>query len=192
MTAELEVRPATDAAVVEASLGDPAGFATLFDRHATTIRDYLARRVGPQPAEDLTGETFLIAFSRRGDYDRAHQNALPWLYGIASNLIRQRRRAEVRQLRALARTGVDDSFADHAEAVSAKVTAQASTRVLAGALARLTAGERDVLLLMAWAGLSYDELAAALDIPLGTVRSRLSRARTKVRAALTNLEGEQS
>jgi len=192
MTAEIEVRPATDAAVVEASLADPAGFATLFDRHATTIRDYLARRVGPQPAEDLTGETFLIAFSRRGDYDRAHPNALPWLYGIASNLIRQRRRAEVRQLRALARTGVDGIFADHAESVAAKVTAQASTRVLAGALARLTAGERDVLLLMAWAGLSYEELAAALDIPLGTVRSRLSRARTKVRAALTNLEGAQS
>jgi RNA polymerase sigma factor (sigma-70 family) len=188
MTAEIEVRPATDADVVEASIADPAGFATLFDRHATAIRDYLARRVGPQPAEDLTGETFLIAFSRREDYDLAHQNALPWLYGIASNLVRERRRAEVRQLRALARTGVDDVLADHAESVSAKVTAQASTRVLAGALARLTAGERDVLLLMAWAGLSYDELAAALDIPLGTVRSRLHRARTKVRAALTNLE----
>ena len=188
MTAEIEVRPATDADVVEASIADPAGFATLFDRHATAIRDYLARRVGPQPAEDLTGETFLIAFSRREDYDLAHQNALPWLYGIASNLVRERRRAEVRQLRALARTGVDDVLADHAESVSAKVTAQASTRVLAGALARLTAGERDVLLLMAWAGLSYDELAAALDIPLGTVRSRLHRARTKVRAALTKLE----
>jgi RNA polymerase sigma factor (sigma-70 family) len=188
MTAEIEVRPATDADVVEASIADPAGFATLFDRHATAIRDYLARRIGPQPAEDLTGETFLIAFSRREDYDLAHQNALPWLYGIASNLVRERRRAEVRQLRALARTGVDDVLADHAESVSAKVTAQASTRVLAGALARLTAGERDVLLLMAWAGLSYDELAAALDIPLGTVRSRLHRARTKVRAALTNLE----
>jgi RNA polymerase sigma factor (sigma-70 family) len=188
MTAGTEVRPATDADVVEASIADPAGFATLFDRHATVIRHYLARRVGPQPAEDLTGETFLIAFSRREDYDLAHQNALPWLYGIASNLVRQRRRAEVRQLRALARTGVDDVLADHAESVSAKVTAQASTRVLAGALARLTAGERDVLLLMAWAGLSYDELAAALDIPLGTVRSRLHRARTKVRAALTNLE----
>ena len=188
MTAEIEVRSATDADVVEASVADPAGFATLFDRHATAIRDYLARRVGSQPAEDLTGETFLIAFSRREDYDLAHQNALPWLYGIASNLVRERRRAEVRQLRALARTGVDDVLADHAEFVSAKVTAQASTRVLAGALARLTAGERDVLLLMAWAGLSYDELATALGIPLGTVRSRLHRARTKVRAALTNLE----
>jgi RNA polymerase sigma factor (sigma-70 family) len=188
MTAETEVCTATDAAVVEASIADPAGFATVFDRHATAIRDYLARRVGPQSAEDLTGETFLIAFSRRGDYDRTRQNALPWLYGIASNLVRQRRRTEVRQLRALARTGVDDVFADHAESVSAKVTAQASTRALADALARLTAGERDVLLLMAWAGLSYDELATALDIPLGTVRSRLHRARAKVRAALTNIE----
>jgi RNA polymerase sigma-70 factor (ECF subfamily) len=188
MTAETEVSPFTDAAVIEASTADPAGFATLFDRHATAIRDYLARRVGPQPAEDLTGETFLIAFSRRADYDLTHQNALPWLYGIASNLVRQRRRAEVRQLRALARTGVDEILTDHAESVSAKVTAQASTRVLAKALAQLTSGERDVLLLMAWAGLSYEELAAALDIPPGTVRSRLHRARTKVRAALTTLE----
>jgi RNA polymerase sigma-70 factor (ECF subfamily) len=75
-------------------------------------------------------------------------------------------------------------FADHAESVSARVSAQASTRRLAGALAKLSAGERDVLLLAAWADLSYDELAAGLDIPLGTVRSRLSRARAKVRAAL--------
>jgi RNA polymerase sigma-70 factor (ECF subfamily) len=190
MTAETEVRPAaeavSDAAVIAASATDPAGFATVFDRHATAIRNYLARRIGPQSAEDLTGETFLIAFSRRGDYDRSHPSALPWLYGIASNLVRHRRRAEVRQLRALARTGVDDVLADHADSVSARVAAQSSTRALAGALAGLTAGERDVLLLMAWAGLSYDELAAALDIPIGTVRSRLHRARTKVRAALTN------
>jgi RNA polymerase sigma factor (sigma-70 family) len=73
-------------------------------------------------------------------------------------------------------------FADHADSVSARVSAQASTRRLAGALAKLTAGERDVLLLAAWADLSYEELAAGLDIPLGTVRSRLSRARAKVRA----------
>jgi RNA polymerase sigma-70 factor (ECF subfamily) len=188
MTAETDVRAVTDAAVIEASTGDPAEFATLFDRHALAIRRYLARRIGPQSAEDLTGETFLVAFSRRGDYDPTHRSALPWLYGIASNLVRQRRRTEVRQLRALAKTGVDDVLADHADSVSARVTAQASTRALAGALARLTVGERDVLLLMAWAGLSYDELAAALDIPLGTVRSRLHRARTKVRAALVDLE----
>ena len=188
MTAKIEVRLPADADVIAASIADPAGFATLFDRHATAIRDYLARRIGPQPAEDLTGETFLIAFSKREDYDRTHVNALPWLYGIASNLVRQRRRAEVRQLKALARSGVDEILTDHADSVSARVTAQASTRVLAGALARLTAGERDVLLLMAWAGLSYEELAAALDIPLGTVRSRLHRARTKVRAALTDFE----
>lgn len=184
MTADLAVAATPDAAVIDASLVEPAEFATLFDRHATGIRDYLARRVGPQQAEDLTGETFLVAFSKRDKYDMSRPNALPWLYGIASNLVRQRRRAEVRQLRALARTGVDPVLADHAETVSARVSAQASTRRLAGALAKLTAGERDVLLLAAWADLSYEELAAGLDIPLGTVRSRLSRARAKVRAAL--------
>lgn len=184
MTADVAVTATSDAAVIDASLVRPAEFATLFDRHATVIRDYLARRVGPQPAEDLTGETFLVAFSKRDKYDISRPNALPWLYGIASNLVRQRRRSEVRQLRVLARTGVDPVFADHADSVSARVSAQASTRRLAGALAKLTAGERDVLLLAAWADLSYEELAAGLDIPLGTVRSRLSRARAKVRAAL--------
>jgi RNA polymerase sigma factor (sigma-70 family) len=184
MIADLVMPTASDAEVIDASRVQPGEFATLFDRHATVIRDYLARRVGPQQAEDLTGETFLVAFSKRDKYDRSRPDALPWLYGIASNLIRQRRRAEVRQLRALARTGVDPVFADHADSVSARVTAQASTRALAGALAKLTAGERDVLFLAAWADLSYEELAAGLDIPVGTVRSRLSRARAKVRAAV--------
>jgi RNA polymerase sigma factor (sigma-70 family) len=184
MTADVAPPTTSDAAVIDLSLVRPAEFATLFDRHASVIRDYLARRVGPQSAEDLTGETFLVAFSKRDKYDTSRPNALPWLYGIASKLVGQRRRGEVRQLRALARTGVDPVAADHADSVSARVTAQASTRRLAGALAKLTAGERDVLLLAAWADLSYEELAAGLDIPLGTVRSRLSRARAKVRAAL--------
>ena len=183
-TADLRASTTSDAAVIDASLIQPTEFAALFDRHAAVIRDYLARRVGPQSAEDLTGETFLVAFSKRDKYDVSRPNALPWLYGIASNLVRQRRRSEVRHLRALARTGIDPVFADHAESVSARVSAQASTRRLADALAKLSAGERDVLLLAAWGDLSYEELAAGLDIPLGTVRSRLSRARAKVRAAL--------
>jgi len=151
MTADLAVPTMSDAAVIDASRVRPAEFAALFDRHAGVIREYLARRVGPHPAEDLTGETFLVAFSKRDKYDISRPNALPWLYGIASNPVRQRRRTEVRRLRALERTGIDPAFADHAESVSARVSAQAGTRRLAGALAKLTAGERDVLLLAAWA-----------------------------------------
>jgi RNA polymerase sigma factor (sigma-70 family) len=173
-----------DASVVEQSLAEPELFSTVFDRHARTIRHYLARRVGSQLAEDLTGETFLIAFDRRRRYDLTHRDALPWLYGIASNLLHQHRRAEVRQYRALARTGVDPVLDNHADSVSARVAAEALTRQLAAALARLSAGERDVLLLLAWAGLHYDEIAHSLGIPVGTVRSRLHRARVKVRAAM--------
>jgi RNA polymerase sigma-70 factor (ECF subfamily) len=168
-----------DATVVERSLTEPELFSTVFDRHALTIRGYLARRVGTELAEDLTGETFLIAFDRRRSYDLTQRNTLSWLYGIAANLLRLHRRAEVRQYRAFTKTGVDP-----ADAVSAKVAAGAMTRQLAGALGRLNAGERDVLLLFAWADLPYDELSRALRIPLGTVRSRLHRARTKVRATL--------
>ncbi|AHH94129.1 RNA polymerase sigma factor [Kutzneria viridogrisea] len=174
----------SDAAVIRSSLAEPAVFAAVFDRHASTIRGYLTRRVGSQLADDLTAETFLTAFRLRHRYDQDRPDALPWLYGIAANLLRQHRRAEVRQYRALARTGVDPATEGHAEAVSARVAAGTVTRQLAAALARLNAGEREALLLLAWAGLSYEEIACALDVPIGTVRSRISRARAKVRAAL--------
>ena len=94
-------------------------------------------------------------------------------------MIGRHRRAEVRMLRALARTGTDPAAEGHADRVDNRVAAAAVQRGLAAALAGLAAGDRDVLLLIAWADLSYDEVAAALEIPAGTVRSRLNRARTE-------------
>jgi RNA polymerase sigma factor (sigma-70 family) len=181
-----------DAAVIERSWADVAEFATVYDRHAATIHRYLARRAGGQLADDLTGETFLAALRQRRRYDLGHRSALPWLYGIATNLLRRHRRTEVRQYRAFARSGVDPVTESHAEAVSARVAAAAVTRELAAALADLPADQRDVLLLLAWGQMTYEEIATALGIPIGTVRSRLSRARGKVRAALTDLTEEDS
>jgi RNA polymerase sigma factor (sigma-70 family) len=110
--------------------------------------------------------------------------ARPWLYGIAANVIGKYRRAEVRMLRAFARTGADPVTDDYSDRIDSRVSAAAVQRDLAAALAGLPAGDRDVLLLIAWADLSYEETAAALRIPVGTVRPRLNRARRKVRKAL--------
>jgi RNA polymerase sigma factor (sigma-70 family) len=174
----------TDAEIITASVEQAERFAELFDRHAGRIHRYVARRLGPDAAGDLVGETFLVAFAKRHRYDPAVADARPWLYGIATNLVGQHRRDEVRRYRlqlALPPASTVDGPADR---VAAHVSAQAVRRPLAGAVAALTPGDRDVLLLIAWEQFSYDEVAAALGIPVGTVRSRLHRARRQVRAAL--------
>ncbi len=173
-----------DAALIERSWHEPQAFAALYDRHAAPIHRFAGRRLGDQMADDVVGETFLAAFRRRKRYDLRRADARPWLYGIAANVIGKHRRAEVRMLRAFARTGADPVADGHADRVDSRVCAAAVQRDLAAALAGLSAGDRDVLLLIAWADLSYEETAAALGIPVGTVRSRLNRARRKVREAL--------
>jgi RNA polymerase sigma factor (sigma-70 family) len=173
-----------DAAIVHASLRDPDQFAAIFDRHAPHVHRYLARRLGREAADDLVAETFLIAFGKRKRYDQNRADARPWLYGIATNLISQHRRDEARQLRLRNAIGPDPDVASHAERVVAQVAAQAMGQLLGTALAELSTGDRDVLLLVAWEGLTYDQVATALDIPVGTVRSRLNRARKLVRDVL--------
>ncbi|MFD0206018.1 MULTISPECIES: RNA polymerase sigma factor [Saccharothrix] len=177
----------TDAEIIERSRHEPDAFAALFDRHAPHIRRYLARRLGDQVADDLVAETFLTAFDKRQRYDRARPDARPWLYGIATNLVGRHRRQEARRYRESAADTagrVHGDHADHADRVATEVTARAVRSLLIGALDGLSAEDRDVLLLVAWEQLSYEEVAAALAIPVGTVRSRLHRARRKVREAL--------
>jgi RNA polymerase sigma factor (sigma-70 family) len=183
MTAPLRQR-ADDAAVIEQSWHEPEAFAELYDRHAGLIHRYVTRRLGDGAADDVVAETFLVGFRGRHGYDLSRSDARPWLYGIAANVIGRHRRAEARMWRALARTGADPPAEGHADRIDHRVSAATVRRELAGALAGLAAGDRDVLLLIAWADLSYDEVAVALDIPAGTVRSRLNRARRKVRDAL--------
>ena len=178
-------RTEDDAQIVAQSLEQPELFALLYDRYAPDIHRYAARRLGDSAADDIAADTFLVAFRIRSRYDLTRPNARPWLYGIAGNLIGKQRRAEVRALRALARTGHDPVAASWGESwvedTDSRIAAQGP---LAGALAALSTGDRHVLLLVAWAELTYQEVAEALDIPVGTVRSRLNRARRKVRTAL--------
>jgi RNA polymerase sigma-70 factor (ECF subfamily) len=171
--------PTPDSAALTASLTSPAEFAPIFDRHYAAVHAYLQRRVGPDAADELAAQTFLVAFERRARYDRSRPDARPWLFGIATNLLLHHRRQVVRQLRAYARTGVDPVL-DAFEGVEDRLDAGGLGRELAAALAGLPAAELEVLLLYAWADLSYPEIATALGVPVGTVRSRLWRARGRI------------
>ena len=172
-----------DADLVARSVDDPELFATLFDRHAGEVHRYLGRRVG-ELADDLLSETFLIAFRRRAEYRPERLDVRPWLIGIATNLVHGHARTERRRYKALARVAAEPPARDEDPAESAdRWTAEAMRGPLAAALAALHVRDRDVLLLFAWGQLGYEEIAAALDVPVGTVRSRLNRARRQTRAA---------
>jgi len=175
---------ASDAELFAASVRRPEVLAEIFDRHAPELLRYLTRRVGPHDAEDLLGDLFVVALERRSSFAADAGSARPWLYGIASNLLHRHRRDEVRFLRALARIGDEPPTASFDECVEARVDSGAQSWGLAAALAALSSGDRDVLLLVAWGELAQAEVAAALGIPPGTVKSRLHRARRQLRTHL--------
>jgi RNA polymerase sigma-70 factor (ECF subfamily) len=177
----MELSP-SDSDLVARSLEEPKAFELVFDRHFGAVHRYLHRRAGRDLADDLAAETFALAFERRASC-RATGTVLPWLYGIATNLLRHRWRAERRQLRALARSGVDGWAAYEGEAPE-WVDGSPPDGALARALAVMRPRERDALLLFALADLSYEEIASALDVPIGTVRTWLHRARLTARREL--------
>lgn len=173
-----------DGELIARSVRQPDRFAVIFDRHAGHIHRYLSRRLGAQIAEDLVAETFLLAFGKRKQYDTTRHDARPWLYGIATKLVAQHGRDEERAYRLRVPGAGRDEQPCHADRVAEDVTAQALRDVLATALAELSTGDRDVLLLIAQEELTYEQVAVALDIPIGTVRSRLNRARAQLRHVL--------
>jgi len=175
----------TDLELIQASRDNPSAFAGLFDRHFPAIHRYLNRRYGPEVAEEVASRTFVVAFEKRARFRDDCVDARPWLYGIAGREVSRHWRSEERRLRAHARL-MEDHPADPYEAAESRADAGALIPAIAAALAQLNRQERDVLLLVAWAELTYQETAQALAVPIGTVRSRLSRAREKVRAALPN------
>jgi RNA polymerase sigma factor (sigma-70 family) len=175
-----------DALVVQRSWTDPEAFAELFDRHADAIHRYTAWRVGRDVADDLLAETFTVAFQHRRRYDLRREDALPWLYGIATNLVSHHRRSEARRLRAMSRELPPAGAEPMADRVASQLTARAACREVAGALAAMPARHRDVVLLYAWAELDYEQIADALGVPVGTVRSRLARARRRLQSEVSD------
>jgi RNA polymerase sigma-70 factor (ECF subfamily) len=135
-------------------------------------------------ADELAAETFLQAFDGRGRYDVSRADARPWLFGIACHLVSRHRRGEERRLRAFARAGRVLEEERGLDDVDGRLDAAAAAPALAAALASLGDGDREVLVLYAWADLSYEEISAALGLAVGTVRSRLHRARERVRREL--------
>lgn len=169
--------------VYEVIVAPRLGFGEVFDAHFDAVHGYLRRRVG-DAAEDLAAETFTRAFAAYPAFDSARGDVRPWLLGIATNLVQGHRRAEARRLRAYAREAGTTPPPPSALDVSARLDAAGEARRAAEAIARLAPRDRDALLLVAWADLTYEEAATALGVPVGTVRSRLNRARTTVRAHL--------
>jgi RNA polymerase sigma factor (sigma-70 family) len=174
----------TDATLIAASSAEPDRFAELYDRYAAQLYRYAHRRVGPAVAEDVVAETFLAAFAGRAGYDPGRPDARPWLFGILTRQLARHHRAERSDYRAMARAATEPATDDDADGVVTRVAAGAARAPLVAALAGLARRDRDALLLFAWGQLRYEEVAAALGIPVGTVRSRLNRARRKLRAAL--------
>jgi RNA polymerase sigma-70 factor (ECF subfamily) len=163
-----------------ARTGDSDAFGMLFERHARTIYNFCFRRVGNwATAEDLVSIVFLQAW-RRLDKPLPTGKELPWLFGIATNVVRNRRRAERRHAAALKRVpqpSPDPNFADDSD--QRADDEELMGRAL-GLVARLPRREQEVFVLCAWSRLSYEDAAVALRIPVGTVRSRLSRARARL------------
>lgn len=173
----------TDSDLIRRSLASPADFGSLFDRHAVTVHRYASSRVGASIADDVLSETFLAAFENRGRFDHSRDSALPWLLGIATNQLHRHHRAEARLFAV-----TEKSAGKLAAAASADPD---ELRDVASALKRMPPADRDTLLLFAWADLSYDEIATAMQVPVGTVRSRLNRARKTVRELTGATEPEE-
>jgi RNA polymerase sigma factor (sigma-70 family) len=181
---------ASDADLIVRSLAEPDLFTAVFDRHCAEILRYAYARLGPEFAEDVTAETFLDAFRRRSSYDRAWPDARPWLYGIAIRQIRRHRRVEARRLRLLRSALADGPTEDHSDRTVERVTAERLGPRLATVLAALPQQDRELLLLVAWAELSYAEAATALGTTVSAVKSRLHRVRVRMRQQLSDERGE--
>jgi RNA polymerase sigma-70 factor (ECF subfamily) len=163
-----------DTEVLRGSLDDPSLFAVLYERHLPTVHRYLRRRVGDGSASDLSAEVFVRAFRARSRYAPRHETARPWLLGIANHVISEHRRYERRRLATMQRIAVAGEWAAN-DRISADLAPE-----VARALKRLRAADRDALLLVVWGELSYAEAADALDVPVGTIRSRIARARGRL------------
>ena len=181
----------TDSELIRRSRDSPRAFGPLFDRHSAVVHRYISRRAGSDVADEVMSETFLVAFERRDRFDHTWSDARPWLLGIATTLLKAYRRREARHLQTSARSAEPEGDDGGIPRVADRTDATRSLQEIAAAVRSLSPGDRDVLLLHAWGDLNSTEIATALGIPAGTVRSRLNRARKALRgssAGITDME----
>lgn len=182
----------TDSEAIARSVEDPTAFGLLFERHARSVHRYLARRAGPDVADEVLSEVFLVSFQRRESFDGRSPSALPWLLGIATVLLRAHAKKEGRHLRAAARAAEVEAHDGGLERALDLQDASSRMRQTLDHLRHLPSIDRDVLLLYVWGELTYDEVAKSLEIPVGTVRSRLNRVRRELRRLESAPEGKES
>jgi RNA polymerase sigma factor (sigma-70 family) len=177
----------TDAVLWQrAAEGEANAFGTIFERHASAVYNYCFRRTGDwAQAEELTAIVFLEAWRRRAQIELARDAALPWLLGVATNVIRNLRRSQRRHRAALERLP-REPVADFAPDVDERLDDERQMRAALRALQKLPRADQDVLALCVWEELTYEQAALALGVPVGTVRSRLSRARARLRELTTD------
>ncbi len=173
----------SDARIIGRSLVEPHVFEEIFSRYYRTIYRYVASRLGRDAADDIASDVFLRAFDGRERYDQTRESCVPWLYGIASNVCRTTARSRFREATAVRRLEAVESSPDHAERIAWRLDAQdaVSKSGLIEAINALNGDERETLFLHAFSDLSYPEIAQAMEVPTGTVKSRLSRTRAKLR-----------
>jgi RNA polymerase sigma factor (sigma-70 family) len=177
----------SDAEIIRASLSDPGEFGEIYARHHPVVFRFVARRIGTNDAGDVAADVFVRAFSIRARYDLTKPDCLPWLYGIASNIVGDRfRRIRRRQRLYIAVVGIEGgagiSDADD------RLVARQVTAPLNAALGELSRKDRETLLLFALEGLTYAEIGRVLGIPAGTVGSRITRARRRILELIPELE----
>ncbi len=182
--ANLREDPEPDASLIRLSLSDPERFTSIVERHGEALHRYFSKRAPHSALDDLVSDTFLTAFRSRQNYDLSYLDARPWLFGIATNVLRHHRRSEGRRIARMGRRRAEEPEQDRTEDIESSVAAYAEVDKMRWALDQIDERYRDVLMLVAGPGLTYEEMARALGIPVGTVRSRMSRGRTQLRELL--------
>ena len=177
---------ATDAEVILASDRTPELFAEVFDRHQAAVHAFAARRAGRDAADDVLSEVFLSAFAQRERFQAGAESALPWLYGIAGNVLKRRWRSLAsadRLIRSAASEAVH-TISSHEDNIADGLDSARDWAAVRERLGQLAEGDREAILLYAWEELTYPQIAEAMGIPVGTVRSRIHRARAILRESL--------
>ena len=171
----------SDAELLARSVQDASAFAALYERHGQPLRRYVVRRVGSEAGEDLAADVFVRAFRIRERYRPDRESALPWLFGVANHVIEDHRRAERRRLKALQRlAAIAPRLIEHEDReLGAELVHQ---------LRRLSSQDRDAFLLTVWGELTYEQTSEALGVPIGTVKSRVARARRTLASAIAPLD----
>jgi RNA polymerase sigma factor (sigma-70 family) len=181
----------SDATIIRDSVEHPEAFSEVFDRHFAAVYAFISRRAAWSDPADLAGETFRVAFEARERYDPSYATALPWLYGIARNLMRRRQTQDRHRGLAHAADGNlrASAFTDPMSHAVQSVDANRDLITVLRALETEAPDAVEALTLHVWEGLSYDEIAHVLDLPIGTVRSRINRLRQRLRASLVASPG---